>query len=280
MFELPEAKRVRREELYASDADSWSDAVEETIDSHLEARLNAQIAKSLGLDAQKTGQQSEQPELLQTSHLPPIRAGSNETADTDADDEHDNGDLGEFEFRLFSSAAPAKVTLEDESARPREGALAYPRPSSFYAVRSIPDKLRSEYRFAAVSGEEVILGSHRPSWGSDHAWKVTRTTVTRKARAGEKDGVSTHVDGDDGGGRRKRPGKRRRITDRQKARAQREGEVAEKKKAVEKEEQLREKKKKLNRLKKLRKRAKSKEMKAGEQGNSDGDSGDAHAASN
>lgn len=262
MFELPEAKRVGREELYASDADSWSDAVEETIDSHLKARLNAQIAKSLGLDAQKTGQQSEQPEL-QTSRLPPIRAGSNKTAD----DEHDNGDLGEFEFRLFSSAAPAKVTLEDESARPHEGALAYPRPSSFYAVRKIPDKLRSEYRYAAVSGEEVILGSHRPSWGLEHAWKVTRTTVTRKAGAGEKDGVSTHVDGDDGGGRRKRPGKRRRITDRQKARAKREGEVAEKMKAVVKEEQLREKKKRLNRLKKLRKRAKSKEMKAGEEGN-------------
>lgn len=145
-------------------------------------------------------------------------------------------------------------------------------------MRNVPDKVRSEYRFAAVSGEEVILGSHRPSWGLEHAWKVTRTTVTRKARAGEKDGVSTHVEGDDGGGRRKRPGKRRRIMDRQKARAKREGEVAEKRKAVEKEEQLREKKKRLNRLKKLRKRVKSKEMK---EGNSEvpRDSGDAHAAS-
>lgn len=249
--------RIRREDLDDSAVDSCSDAADGTIDTDLQARLHAQIAKSLGLDTQEASQKNPERQLSR----PLAQSRSRQT--TGQDDHYD--DPGEFDFRLFSSTAATKVTLEDESATPKQGALAQPRPPSFYVVRSIPASLKSEYRFAAVSGEDVLLRSRRPLWGMAYPWKVTNITAfARRATKGE---VCTPVEGER---RRKRPGKKRRIADRQRVKAEREREETEKKRAVDKEEHLKEKKKRLNRLKKLRKRAKNTEMKTGGKGD-DGD---------
>ncbi|CCE27602.1 uncharacterized protein CPUR_01076 [Claviceps purpurea 20.1] len=261
MFDLPDAKRVRREDLDGSTAQSWSDGANETIDTALEARLNAHIAKSLGLDSpQGTSQAALRPQIS-----PPLPRAQSAAQD---DKPRDN-DAGEFEFRLFSSRLPAKVTLEDDSAPPQEGGLAHPRPQSFYLANHIPPALQNEYRFAAVSGEDVLLQSHRPSWGMAYPWKVTRIVVTRKAK-GKSGSTSTRVDADadaDMEGQRrqkKRPGKKKRIAERKEMQALKEKNQMETKRALDKEEQLKEKKKRLNRIKKLRKRAKNKEMKTGE----------------
>ncbi|KAG6203643.1 hypothetical protein E4U35_004115 [Claviceps purpurea] len=261
MFDLPDAKRVRREDLDGSTAQSWSDGANETIDTALEARLNAHIAKSLGLDSpQDTSQAALRPQIS-----PPLPRAQSAAQD----DEPRDNDAGEFEFRLFSSRLPAKVTLEDDSAPPQEGGLAHSRPQSFYLANHIPPALQNEYRFAAVSGEDVLLQSHRPSWGMAYPWKVTRIVVTRKAK--DKSGnTSTRVDADadaDMEGERrqkKRPGKKKRIAERKEMQALKEKNQMETKRALDKEEQLKEKKKRLNRIKKLRKRAKNKEMKTGE----------------
>ncbi|KAG6302115.1 hypothetical protein E4U09_003790 [Claviceps aff. purpurea] len=263
MFDLPDAKRVRREDLDGSTAQSWSDGVNETIDTALEARLNAHIAKSLGLDSpQDTSQAALRPQI--SPPLPRVQSAAQ-------DDEPRDNDAGEFEFRLFFSRLPAKVTLEDDSAPPQEGGLAHPRPQSFYLANHISPALQNEYRFAAVSGEDVLLQSHRPSWGMAYPWKVTRIVVTRKAK-GKSGSTSTRVDADadadaDMEGQRrqkKRSGKKKRIAERKEMQALKEKNQMETKRALDKEEQLKEKKKRLNRIKKLRKRAKNKEMKTGE----------------
>ncbi|KAG6045248.1 hypothetical protein E4U39_002568 [Claviceps sp. Clav50 group G5] len=265
MFDLPDAKRVRREDLDGSDAQSWSDGANDTIDTALEARLNAQIAKSLGLDSPKDTSQTALRRQI-SSPLPRSQSPAQ-------DDEPRDNDAGEFEFRLFSSRLPTKVTLEDDSAPPQEGGLAHPRPPSFYLANHISPALQNEYRFAAVSGEDVLLQSHRPSWGMAYPWKVTRIVVTRKAK-GKSSNTSTRVDADadadadadmEGQKRqRKRPGKKKRIAERKTMQALKEKNQMETKRALDKEEQLKEKKKRLNRIKKLRKRAKNKEMKTGE----------------
>ncbi|KAG5937568.1 hypothetical protein E4U59_004312 [Claviceps monticola] len=261
MFDLPDAKRVRREDLDGPTAQSWSDGANDTIDTALEARLNAQIAKSLGLDIpQDTSQPAVRPQIS-----PPFPRAQSAAQD----DEPRDNDAGEFEFRLFSSRLPAKVTLEDDSAPPQEGGLAHRRPQSFYLANHIAPALQNEYRFAAVSGEDVLLQSHQPSWGMAYPWKVTRIVVTRRAK-GKSGNTSTRVDADtdadmEGQRRhRKRPGKKKRIAESKKMQALKEKNQMETKRALDKEEQLKEKKKRLNRIKKLRKRAKNKEMKTGE----------------
>ncbi|KAG6014971.1 hypothetical protein E4U41_004722 [Claviceps citrina] len=281
MFDIPDAKRVRREDLDDDDSsaaggDSWSAGADGmAIDTELQARLHAQIAKSLGFgfDAPDA---SKAPDQTPRSCS---KRGPDEDDEHDADADSHAGEL-EYEFRLFSSRRPAKVTLEDdEAATARQGGLVQPRPPSFYAAGSIPERLKSEYRFAAVSGEEVLVRSRRPPWGMAYPWKVTSIGVVVVTR-----GVPTptptpacirveHARGqEESRPGRTRPGKKRRIAERRRAGAERERQEAERKRAVDKEEHAKEKKKRLNRFKKLRKRAKNKEMKAG--GGGEGDDGD------
>ncbi|KAG5996307.1 hypothetical protein E4U43_002889 [Claviceps pusilla] len=321
MFDLPDAKRVRREDLNDEVADAWSHGADESIDPDLQARVNEQIAKSLGfsLDSriathEERSARPRGPSARRNSQLrgqgsssgSKIQEQQDDDNDDDDDDiEHDDDDdiehdddhpgAGEFEFRLFSSRPPTKVTLEDDdTATAREGAIVTPRPPSFYLASHMRPTLKSECRVAAVSGEDVVLRSHRPAWGMAYPWRVVTGvySVTRRARG--QDVWSARLDADtdkkvDAGAgagagadgetrRRKRPGKKSRIANRQKAQAERQRQEMEKKKAMDKEELVKEKKKRLNRLKKLRKRAKNKEMKAGGreddgEGDGDGDGG-------
>ncbi|KAG5983066.1 hypothetical protein E4U55_000864 [Claviceps digitariae] len=303
MFELPDAKRVRREDLNDPVADAWSHGGDDKIDIDLQARLNAQIAESLGfLDTTPTTTREDAraspkttSRLRKSRSLAQQRSLSNETPEREGqeeegeeNDKHDDDkpDAGEFEFRLFSSQLPAKVTLEeeyDDAATPREGRIVCPRPPSFYLAGRIPQTRKREYRIAAVSGEDVLLRSRCPAWGMAYPWKVVKGVgVARRVR--RQDGCVMRVYGDADADakadiigdtkRRTRPGKKKRIATRQKLRMEKERQEAERKRAMDKEEQVKEKKKRLNRLKKLRKRAKNKEMKAGgkvDEEESDGD---------
>ncbi|KAK2591014.1 Factor arrest protein 11 [Conoideocrella luteorostrata] len=264
MVELSGEKRVRREELNDSDESAWSGGAEESIKPDLEARLNAQIAESLGLDVHQAVRTGHQPKSRDAQLR--IKSKKDGELNTHEDQGHDDTDseLGEFEFRLFSSAAPSKIVLEDENAPLGEGALAHPRPPSFYAVKNIPGELKREYQYAAVSGHDIIMRSHRPSWGMELPWRVTKINIARQVpKAGEED-TAANLKDEEVQGKRKRPGKKSRIAARANTRKAREMEDARKKDALDKEEHLKEKKKRLNRAKKLRKKAKSKEMKGAE----------------
>ncbi|KAL6855776.1 hypothetical protein J3F83DRAFT_456127 [Trichoderma novae-zelandiae] len=280
MFEVPDAKRVRREDLRASDESSWSGS---EVDAELEARLNAQIAKSLGIDESahrppqppvtlpvlekpRTGRRAEDERLSSDSESEP----STPVDDSTPNDDNGDGDEG-YAFRLFSTAGPApKVVLEDYD-KVVEGKILRGPPLSYYLATDVSPERKHQYEVAAVSGEDVIARSKVRHWGLELPWKVTTIKVTRKARPGEEaNGAQTENEQQAG---RKRPGKKSRIAMRKKARARARAEEEAKKKMADKEEQIKEKKKRLNRLKKLRRRAQKKADK-GENGEGGGESGE------
>ncbi|KAM3510642.1 hypothetical protein MY11210_005727 [Beauveria gryllotalpidicola] len=259
MFELPEAKRVRRKDLGDSDADGY-----DTIghDEAMQARVNAQIAAALGLD--------DDDEPCAPSERLRNNADSPEQTMNAAQVEDDKCDAEQgYEFNLFSTAGPggatrpAKVILEDENELLGDGAFVQRRPYSYYVAKASSAKEKEQYRYAAVTADTIVQWSTRPSWGMAMPWRVISTSATRKARPGDKSDTEQAA-------KRKRPGKKQRILLRQRTEkeAQAAGEAA--KKQTEKAENVKSKKKRLNRVKKLRKRAKDKEKKVAARAEADG----------
>ncbi|KAJ4856236.1 hypothetical protein T069G_09604 [Trichoderma breve] len=255
MFELPDAKRVRREDLHASDESSWS---ESEGDADREAWLNAQIAKALGIDESAF----RAPKPQDTLAGPSRPQANDESASNEGAEAEDEA----YTFRLFSTAGPApKVVLENHD-RIVEGKLARGRPLSYYLVTDLSPEKKHQYEMAAVSGEDILARSKIREWGLELPWRVTNIKVTRKARPGE--GVNITGADDEQQAKRKRLGKKSRIAMRKKARAKEQAEAAAKQKMADKEEQVKEKKKRLNKLKKARRKAKRKAGK-GENGGGD-----------
>ncbi|KAF4452001.1 hypothetical protein F53441_5074 [Fusarium austroafricanum] len=270
MFEVPEAKRVRREDLNASDDDTENGSDDGIQDAELRAKLNAQIARSLGLEIFM----EQAPEIPVRNSYP---TESNEPDDDDDDDVLDADDAKpaendheeEFAFRLFSKAPPAqKVVLEEENGPTGDGSFVSGRPLSYYVVTNISTRQKEEYAVAAMSGDQVLARSNDRAWGLELPWKVTKLTVTQKVKSGEK------VE-DQATKEKRRPGKKQRISLRKLAKAKEEKKVAEAKKMAEKEEHIKDKKKRMNRLKKLRKRAKAREQKQASKGEDGDDDSDA-----
>ncbi|PTB41970.1 uncharacterized protein TrAFT101_008927 [Trichoderma asperellum] len=270
MFEVPDAKRVRREDLQASDESSWS---ESEPDAELEARLNAQIARSLGLD--ESAFSAPKPQITLPVVTKPQVVGKKEDEELDSDEEsepktpaegsqvkEDGEDEDEvYAFRLFSAAGPAPQVVLENTNRVVEGKMIWGRPLSYYLVTDLSPEKKQQYEMAAVSGEDVIERSKGRAWGLELPWRVQTIKVTRKAGR-QKGETVAHVE-DDQPAKRKRPGKKRRVAMRIKARAKAQAEEAAKQKMAEKEEHIKDKKKRLNRLKKLRRRAKKKTEKGG-----------------
>ncbi|KAL7925359.1 hypothetical protein ACQKWADRAFT_283794 [Trichoderma austrokoningii] len=281
MFEVPDAKRVRREDLHASDESSWS---ESEADAELEARLNAQIAKSLGLD--ESAFRAPKPQTTDT--LPIITKSKvearkkDEELSSDEDSEprtqaegspakeggEDDDEV--YAFRLFSAAGPAPQVVLENTNRVVEGKIIRGRPLSYYLATDLSPEKRQQYEMAAVSGEDVIERSKGRAWGLELPWRVQTIKVTRKAGRRDRESMA-HVE-DDQPAKRKRPGKKRRTAMRIKARAEAQAAEAAKQKMAEKEEHVKDKKKRLNRLKKLRRRAKKKTEKG--RGGEDEDTSD------
>ncbi|ODA84049.1 hypothetical protein RJ55_02567 [Drechmeria coniospora] len=265
MLDLPDVKRVRREDLEASERCDWNESGDESVDAKLYARLNAQIAQSLGLDvkAKPASHATDEPRQNVTADVNDSRkSATEEKSDVGNQDET----VGEFEFRLFSSAAGAapKVILDDHLAAQGEGGLVHQRPESYYLVTSVTSALRQEYACVAVSGEDVHERSQTRFWGCEVPWKVTKISSTRRGKARQRASNNDEPEGDEATGarKRKRPGKKTRIAQRNKERARKVTAEAVKMQQMEKEEHIKDKKKRLNRLKKLRKRAKEKEKKS------------------
>ncbi|KAF4509629.1 hypothetical protein G6O67_003778 [Ophiocordyceps sinensis] len=245
MFDLPDAKRVRREDITEALGTGWLDNSD---DEGIKEELHARIGQALGLNL----------DVFSPPSPPPKETGAEESQDED---------LGEFEFRLFSTAgSKAKVVLQSEKEGQGEGGIVARRSSSHYLVPRLPAELRRQYEFAAVSGEDVLARSRQRTWGLELPWKVTRittTTTSPKARPTVEAGAAADCTESAG---RKRPGKKTRIALRKGDRARKQGEEKEAEKLLEKEERIKDKKKRLNRAKKLRQRAKDKEKKTAANG--------------
>lgn len=239
----------------------------------MRAKLNERLSSLLGLDLSASlppPAQEKGPD--RGEEVPPGQEGGGGGGGGGGDDEHKQEE--EFEFRLFSTssktAAPAKVILaasDDEDAPQGEGGFTVPvRPASYYLAGDVTPEQLERYRWAAVAGEDIILGARKRAWGLERPWRVVRLTVPKKSLAGlPTTAQATLIHSSEGGEppapKRKRPGKKRRIASRTKAKAEKEKREAEDKFKMSKEEHLKEKKKRLNREKKLKRRAKEKEKK-------------------
>ncbi|KAK7730382.1 hypothetical protein SLS53_009000 [Cytospora paraplurivora] len=264
MFEIPNAKRVRRDELYGSHSDAESDnsqnGAEEDVE--LRAKLNERLSRLLGLDL---------------SAPEPINSHSHAADPDDAQrpgeaEEPQEKQEEEFEFRLFSTsskaAAPTKVVLDasdDEDAERAEGAFIVPsRPVTYYLAEATPEQ-REGYQYAAVTADDIVAGAGKRAWGLEKPWRVVKITVSSdRPQKGSSSAATSKLVEDQGdeGAKRKRPGKKRRIALRIKTKA----EKAQVDQKMSKEEHLKEKKKRLNREKKLKRRAKEKEQRLAAKG--------------
>ncbi|RGP62215.1 hypothetical protein FLONG3_10294 [Fusarium longipes] len=267
MFEVPHAKRVRREDLNASDDGGENDSDGGLQDAELRAKLHAQMAKSLGMDIDIEPASYSPVKDSQSGGIKKME--NDETMDVEHDEAEE--DQEEFAFRLFSTApATQKVVLEEDTGPTGTGVFVSGRPLSYYVVTNVSAQRKQEYAIASISGDEVLARSHVRYWGLEVPWKVTKLTITRKANPDEK------FEREQTGCKRK-PGKKQRISLRKRAKEREEKMAAEAKKMAEKEEHIKDKKKRMNRLKKLRKRAKAKGQKQpskGEDGQSDDSDGD------
>ncbi|KAK1972917.1 hypothetical protein LY78DRAFT_688044 [Colletotrichum sublineola] len=277
MFELPDAKRVRREELDDSSEDEAS-GHDEQQDAELLAKLHARMAGMLDLSGIDQGPAE--------TAAAAAAAADDDTAMTDGpgrDTQGDDDDNApeEFEFRLFTTTDPTtKIALVDEDERglQGDGAMLRGRPLSYYIAGEPTPEARAELAFAAVSGDEVVARARQRWWGMEMPWRVTRIPSASGAAAESGKCVGEEEEEEEtaaaAAARRRRPGKKKRVALRVRERERKKKAEEQERAKLGKEEALKEKKKRLNRLKKLRKRAKAKEGKKGDGGAAEGDEGD------
>ncbi|KAK4237824.1 hypothetical protein C8A03DRAFT_34196 [Achaetomium macrosporum] len=256
MFELPDAKRVRREELYDSSSDRHSSPErEDEEDVKLRAELNARLSSLLSLD------------LGCPAAAAPIPAGpgttTNEPHTADGEGQEEKAEA-EFEFRLFSSAPPQKVVLAPDAGEAKyDGPAVSQRPILHYIRGELSPHEREQFRYAAVTGQDVLAWARQRAWGLEVPWRVTKITVTVNGKGPGVDEQKRSADSASAGEKKKkkRPGKKRRIVLRKREKAEKAKKEALERQKMSKEEHLREKKKRLNHQKKLRRRQKEKEKK-------------------
>ncbi|KAK3325515.1 hypothetical protein B0H66DRAFT_548541 [Apodospora peruviana] len=260
MFELPDAKRVRREDLF--DTDSRHSSPEEEEQAEIQARLKARLSQMILLDLDDVVSQKEDGD---DSHRP-------DKMDVD----HQPDEQPEFEFRLFSAAPPQKVVLEpQEDAAVDElqqrvhdahaGSMVAPRAVSHYIRGELSAEERTRFQLAAVAGSEVVRRAKQErAWGLEVPWRVTKITVSSSSSSSSRTrkggGDDEEVEGKERSAtenKKKKLGKKGRIAARTKEKAA----AALQKDLMTKEEHLKEKKKRLNREKKLKRRKKEKEKK-------------------
>lgn len=177
-----------------------------------------------------------------------------------------------FEFRLFGDEAPSHTVVIDQNDDSLkglgEGKFVVPRRPDSYYVASEPDAdAEASYRFAAVTSDYLLADAKQRRWGLEKPWRVTHVTIS--GRPLKYSLTATAEDTEMADGKRKRPGKKRRIILRTREKAQKEKAEAAKKQLETKEEHLKAKKKRLNREKKLKRRAKEKEKKSAGGGTSE-----------
>ncbi|KAI5921353.1 hypothetical protein F4810DRAFT_678650 [Camillea tinctor] len=252
MFEIPDAKRVRREDLYGSasdEEDDHDDQLESAAQEKLHARLSGLLSFSFVED--ESGQKDQPTDK-------PLDGAIVEGTGTEAIEE-----AGEeaFVFRLFRDEEPSHtvvLTKDDELVgQGGDGGLVVPkRPQSYYFADDPSPEIAMRFRMAAVSADYLLKDARRNRWGLEKPWKVTSITISTR-----KEGPIGGSESQAAEKKRKRPGKKRRIILRVREKAKQEREEAEKKHSTEKEQHLKDKKKRLNREKKLKRRAKAREAK-------------------
>ncbi|KAM7204339.1 Fungal protein of unknown function (DUF2011) domain containing protein [Rhypophila sp. PSN 637] len=243
MFELPDAKRVRREDLFDTESTRHS-SPEEDEKAEIQAKLRAKLSNILTVDFDQDQQQPE------------------DETDPNGPQEETKPAEPEFEFRLFSTGPTQKVVLAPaENEKPGEydensGGIVEPRPLSYYIRGELSPEQREQFASAAIDASEILKGARQRAWGLELPWRVVKITVSSSDKKGDDKPAVVVGSGKTKGGKKKL-NKRGRIASRIKHKAALELEKAK----MTKEEHLKEKKKRLNREKKLKRRQKEREKK-------------------
>ncbi|KAF3064806.1 hypothetical protein GL218_02540 [Daldinia childiae] len=257
MFDVPDAKRIRREELYNSSSDEEAPH-DDQWDSTLREKLNAQFSGlldlSLAADGDTRAQQVPESQIENANETP-----------RDEDNVEEPQEEA-FTFRLFRDEEPSrKVVLKPQNAgaeKSGDGAfMIAKRPVSYYLVGELSPEATNRFKMTAVSADHLFQDAKRRRWGLEKPWKVTTITITTNNKISAPNSSVGKNAISDMEKKKKRPGKKRRIILRKREKAKKEQEEATKQQTVEKEEHLKDKKKRLNRQKKLKRRAKEREKK-------------------
>ncbi|KAF2146164.1 uncharacterized protein K452DRAFT_283456 [Aplosporella prunicola CBS 121167] len=252
MFEVPDAKRVRREDLYSPPASPRSSPDPELADA-----LRASLNQRFEIDVKR-------------------HVAAPATADADADSDE------ELDFRLFAAptatttnagpdTAPGpkplaqKIRVRSPSLDPAEAGFLAPRPQTHYFTPGTGALPAAELAAAALSGKQVLQLS-RAAWpGCVVPWKVVRVDAAGRELRRRVEGHACVVGeggggvaGEEGQGKKKRKGKKARIALRVKVRAREEKKAVEERMKREREEAEREKRTRRNREKKVKKRVRDK----------------------
>ncbi|KAL8786646.1 MAG: hypothetical protein Q9213_002675 [Squamulea squamosa] len=245
MTEIPEAKCVGRSELYPRSSSPAS------IDSH--DQLRDTWRRKLDL-AYKDGISDQQ------THDTNSRVGSPaETLD----------DLNEeaYDFKLFSqkpsqatisAPQPPRVLLRSPSPEVKDPAFVYQtRSHKFYFTGIITPEQMARFQDAAIEGQDVLRESQTKWPGLMLPWRVTTIAFSAAKRANAVSSTTAAVEV----GKRRKPGKKRRIIIRSKAQARKEREEATRLAEAEKATIAMEKRSRRNREKKLKRREKARNQK-------------------
>ncbi|KAL8853945.1 MAG: hypothetical protein Q9221_001253 [Calogaya cf. arnoldii] len=250
MSEVQEAKCVRRSELRSRSTSLASASSDE---------LKQQWRRKLELaykDASSEGLTTHGPNGT-TSEMP--------------------GNLNEesYEFHLFSrrprpssisTPQPPKVQLRSPSPELKEPGFIRPtRSHDFYFTSAVTAEAQRRFQDVAIEGGHVIRESKTVWPGSQLPWRLTTLPFSSHKQVNAALNVLDNAQA----GKRKRPGKKRRIAVRTKIQALKKREEVVRLAEAEKAAFLMEKRSRRNREKKLKKKEKARSLKKGEEAVSD-----------
>ena len=248
---------MRRSELYSREREEDDETSEDGVDALLEAQLRERLVGIYGdfdLDLDVRPQQGEKG-----------------VYDNDREEgAHEEEAEQEFEFRLFSGQGMAgkKIVLSNEEEDTGDGAfLVKQRRLGYYIAEKADGERKREFEVAALSGEDVLRMQTSRAWGLEVPWRIKVIKVSSKRKVNTVDEVEKEnlvfgiTDGDEEG-KRKRPGKKRRIVLRERKKKRDALAAQRKKEKDEKEEAEREKRTRKNRERKIKRRLKDKAKKA------------------
>ncbi|PSN60207.1 hypothetical protein BS50DRAFT_211473 [Corynespora cassiicola Philippines] len=243
MFEIPTAKRVRRDDLQSPASSPRS-----TPDPELEDLLRSRIQNEYAFET----------------------AGNDVAMEDDAVAAA-GSDGDETELRLFAapiSSAPQtqKIRISSPEVETGEPGFLRKRPQSYYFADEVTSDREIELEAAAVDGEAVLQMSKIPWLGCALPWKVQKISpagLRKEVLVGHPPQLFTV---EEKAQKRRRKGKKSRIAIRTKIQAAKNKQSEKARLAQEKEEAEREKRTRKNREKKVKKKEREKAKKLAEGG--------------
>ncbi|KIM96016.1 hypothetical protein OIDMADRAFT_148537 [Oidiodendron maius Zn] len=257
MFDLPDAKQVRREDLSIR---SGSTTPRSSPDPETEKRYLERLGRVYGVS--EVGRKADEDDIAEghSSRLNPTQY------EHDFDEKDNEGEAAaeeeDFAFRLFASEPARQIVIREEDAG--TGAFVGTRDPRVFILGRAEGERKRGFESVAISGEEVLRRKGMRAWGLEVPWRVLVVRNGSSMKGTKGSGTS----GEDWKvrdikGKKKRAGKKRRILIRVRKRKGEEEKERKRREEAERGEREREKRTKKNREKKVKRKMKEKAKKAG-----------------